>query len=114
MGKVKGEPKVEGLLDEDFEDDGTATTAMLTDVEEMFSDSDAEAEDGEDFAAENAPRPPPETLMYGGKGESNLEGRDIAQVDRPGRSSNGGGTDPGTPSAGRNCAAQAGGEEHCQ
>ena len=40
-------------------DDGTATTAMLTDIDEMFSDSDTESDDGEDFAAENAPRPPP-------------------------------------------------------
>ena len=86
MGKVKGEPKVEGFLDQDWEDDGTATTTMLTDVDEMFSDSDAESEEGEDFAAENAPRPPPETLMYGGNGKSNPEGRDVAQVERPGRS----------------------------
>ena len=78
MGKMKGEAVVDGLLDQECEDDGTATTAMLTDVDEMFSDSDAKSDDGEDFAAENAPRPPPEKLMYGGNGESNPLGRDVA------------------------------------
>ena len=92
MGKVKGETKVGGLLHEELEDDGTATTAMLTDVDEMFSDSDAESDEGEDFAAENAPRPPPETLMYGGNGESSPEGRGVAQVGRPGRSHSGEGS----------------------
>ena len=46
-----------GVLEMD--DDETATTAMMTDLKETFSDSDVEPEDGDDFAAENAPRPQP-------------------------------------------------------
>ena len=84
---------------------------MLTDVDKMFSDSDMESEGDGDFAAENAPRPPPETLMYGGKGKFSPEGRDIAQVERPGRSNNGGGTGPGNPSAGERSSLQAGGRD---
>ena len=59
-----------GVLDDGKRDDDTATTAMLTDLDEMDSDSEGESDDGEDFAVENAPRPPPETPMYGGNGKS--------------------------------------------
>ena len=69
MGRVDGTPKVFGVLDEDERDDDTATTAMLTDLDEMDSDSEGDSDDGEDFAMENAPRPPPETPLYGGNGK---------------------------------------------
>ena len=80
VGKIKGEVRVTGVLDKGVRDDDTATTTMMTDAEEMGLGSDAESEDGEDFAAENAPRPPPGTIMYGGDGESNATGRDVNQV----------------------------------
>ena len=70
MGRMEGRAKVFGVLDDDERDDDTATTAMLTDLDEMDSESEGESDDGEDFAAENAPRPPPETPMYGGNGKS--------------------------------------------
>ena len=80
VGRVKGgEAKVSGLLD--LKDDDTATTAMLTDAEDAFTDSDTESDDGEDYAAENSPRPPPDDLMYGGDGESRARRRDVTQVD---------------------------------
>ena len=70
MGRVDGKPKVFGVLDDDERDDDTATTAMLTDLDEMDSESEDDSNDGEDFAVENAPRPPPETPLYGGNGKS--------------------------------------------
>ena len=73
MGRVDGTPKVFGVLDEDERDDDTATTAMLTDLDEMASDSEGDSDDGEDFVVENAPRPPPETPLYGGNGKSNKD-----------------------------------------
>ena len=73
IGRVEGgEAKVEAVLD--CKDDETATTAMMTDTEEQMWDSDVESDDGEDFAAENAPRPPPADLLYGGDGESDAGG----------------------------------------
>ena len=75
MGRVNGTPKVFGVLDEDERDDDTATTAMLTDLDEMDSDSEGDSDDGEDFAMENAPRPPPETPLYGGNGKLNKRPR---------------------------------------
>ena len=57
VGKVKGEVRVTGVLDEDARDDNIATTTMMTDTEEMGFDSDAESEDGEDFAAEKNAAP---------------------------------------------------------
>ena len=92
VGKVKGEVRVTGVLDEDARDDNIATTTMMTDTEEMGFDSDAESEDGADFAAEKTPRPPPYTIMYGGDGESNATGRDVNQVnDRGGQTKTGSG-----------------------
>ena len=38
MGRVRGKPKVFGVLDDDEQDDDTATTAMLTDLDKMDSD----------------------------------------------------------------------------
>ena len=73
MGQVDGKPKVFGVLDDDERDDDTATTAMLTDLDEMDSESEDDLDDGEDFAVENAPRPPPETPLYGGNGKSRRE-----------------------------------------
>ena len=81
--RSRGPPNVSGGADADRDQ---ATTTMMTDTEEMGLGSDAESEDGEDFAAENAPRPPPDTIMYGGDGESNATGRDVNQVsDRGGQ-----------------------------
>ena len=59
-----------GVLNDNERDDDTATTAMLTDLDKMDSESEGDSDDGEDFAAENPPRPPPETPMYGGNGKS--------------------------------------------
>ena len=52
-------------------DDVTATTAELTELEDDQSEfgSDDEKDDAEDFAMENAPRPPPDRAMFGGEGE---------------------------------------------
>ena len=66
---MEGTPEVFGVLDDDERDDDTATTTMLTDLDEMDSDSEGESNDGADFAVENAPRPPPETQLYGGNSE---------------------------------------------
>ena len=70
VGRVDGKPKVFGVLDDDERDDNTATTIMLTDLDEMDSESEDDLDDGEDFAVENAPRPPRETPLYGGNGKS--------------------------------------------
>ena len=62
---------VDGVMavsDKEWLDDATATTAALTDL----ADSDSDGEDmdaAEDFAAENAPRPPPDVPLYNGKGK---------------------------------------------
>ena len=64
-------PVVKGFLegDED-EDDITAATDALTTLAGDWSDSESDDnDDGEDFALENAPRPPPAELMYGGQGK---------------------------------------------
>ena len=84
------------LEDEDYVlDDATATTADLTQLSETMSDSeDEEGDDEEEFAAENRPRPPPDELMFHGKGASLIsqqpdeERRDVAHttIIRPGRS----------------------------
>ena len=80
------------MLDEELDDDATATTADLTALE---GESDSESDDdAEDFAAENAPRPPPRELLYNGKGTWNelcdivdgrevLHGRDVVQQQQP-------------------------------
>ena len=62
---------VKGFLegDED-EDDITAATNALTTLAGDWGDSESDGDDdGEDFAIENAPRPPPVELMYGGQGK---------------------------------------------
>jgi hypothetical protein len=87
IGKIEGKTKVSGLLDEEEdEDDATAMTAGMTTSGELDSDNELDDNDEDDFAAENAPRPPPDKLMYGGDGECNKtnERRDVTQ--RPGRS----------------------------
>jgi len=77
----------------DDDDDGTATTADLTTLDEQFSDEEYEDED-EEFAVENLPRPPPERMLYNGEGTSSVTtvqaGRDITteEDERAGRSNN--------------------------
>ena len=62
--------EVSGLAELDQEDDdATASTADLTTLAGNNSDSDMDSEDEADFAAENAPRPPPEKILYGGQGK---------------------------------------------
>ena len=55
---------------EECEDDGTAATEALTELEDNGSDSDEDS-CPDDFAAENDPRPPPSEMMYGGQGKNN-------------------------------------------
>ena len=94
MGKLDGKAKVLGLMDEDFvwEDDATATTADMTEQDELTDiDSDGEEEqDDLEFAQENAPRPPPDKLMFNGDGESqetcHSDGWDVTTDTRLGRS----------------------------
>ena len=77
----------------DDDDDETSTTADLTMSDEQFSDEESDDED-EEFAVEILPRPPPERMLYNGKGTSSMTnlraGRDITStVDRrSGRSNN--------------------------
>ena len=58
----------------------------MTTSGELDSDNELDDNDEDDFEAENAPRPPPDKLMYGGEGECNKtnERQDVTQ--RPGRS----------------------------
>mmetsp|Transcript_4268 Transcript_4268/g.7036 ORF Transcript_4268/g.7036 Transcript_4268/m.7036 type:complete len:295 (+) Transcript_4268:377-1261(+) len=51
------------------DDNATATTEDLTTLAGKNSDRDMDLEDDADFAAENAPRPPPEEILYGRQGK---------------------------------------------
>jgi len=65
-----GKVEVLGLAGFDQEDDdATSAMADLTTLAGNNSDSDLDSEDEADFAAENAPRPPPEEILYGGQGK---------------------------------------------
>ena len=60
VGKVRNQKvKVTGGLD--VNDNNIAITTTMMDLEEAFSDSDTESDNGEEFAAENGLRPTPTT-----------------------------------------------------
>ena len=64
IGKIEGKTKVSGLFDEEeYEDEATATTAGMITIRELVSDNELDDNDDDDFAAENAPRPPPDKLI---------------------------------------------------
>ena len=81
----------ESLLEYEDEDDMTAMTDDMTEMTEKIRDdmteltermSDSESDDDdEDFAAENAPRPPPTELLYNGQGMSACEGQEARDGD---------------------------------
>ena len=79
--KKEGKPKVFGVMDEDYVwDDETATTADLTQLESDWSDNESDEDDDEEFALENAPRPPPEKLLYNGEGTSGNKGGFLGEL----------------------------------
>ena len=76
-------PVVKGFLEGDDDDDNiTAATDALTTLAGDWSDSESDEDDNaEDFAIENAPRPPPAELMYGGQGKCETPPRVVTMPD---------------------------------
>lgn len=87
VGKINGNLKTRlletGLLDNKDgvadRDDCTTTKADFTALME-FSDTELDDND-DDFAIKNAPRPPPDKLMYNGAGTSQQATYDWAEQD---------------------------------
>ena len=71
MGRKPREDKVTTLLGDD-RDDATAATADETELPDDITEPDSDDDDYNEaeFNEENAPKPPPEKLLFGGEGKS--------------------------------------------